>query len=49
MQLELVFDLTFVVAVAAVVTQLGHGVAEGHAAEVVRPFPQCSSPSGGPG
>jgi hypothetical protein len=37
-QLELLFDLTFVVAVAAVVTQLGHGVAEGHAAEVVGPF-----------
>jgi low temperature requirement protein LtrA len=39
-QLELLFDLTFVVAVAAVVTQLGHGVAEGHAADVVAPFLQ---------
>ena len=39
-QLELLFDLTFVVAVAAVVAQLGHGVAEGHAAEVVGPFLQ---------
>jgi low temperature requirement protein LtrA len=39
-QLELLFDLTFVVAVAAVVTQLGHGVAEGHATEVVAPFLQ---------
>jgi low temperature requirement protein LtrA len=37
-QLELLFDLTFVVAVAAVVKQLGHGVAEGHAGEVVVPF-----------
>jgi low temperature requirement protein LtrA len=39
-QLELLFDLTFVVAVAAVVAQLGHGVAEGHASEVVGPFLQ---------
>ena len=39
-QLELLFDLTFVVAIAAVVAQLGHGVAEGHAAEVVGPFLQ---------
>ena len=39
-QLELLFDLTFVVAVAAVVTQLGQGVAEGPAAEVVGPFLQ---------
>jgi low temperature requirement protein LtrA len=39
-QLELLFDLTFVVAVAAIVEQLGHGVAEGHAAEVVAPFLQ---------
>jgi low temperature requirement protein LtrA len=38
--LELLFDLTFVVAVAALVTQLGHGVAEGHAAEAVGPFLQ---------
>ena len=38
--LELLFDLTFVVAIAAVVVQLGHGVAEGHAVEVVGPFLQ---------
>ncbi|GAA4734563.1 low temperature requirement protein A [Phytohabitans rumicis] len=39
-QLELLFDLTFVVAIAAVVLQLGHGLAEGHAAAVVGPFLQ---------
>jgi low temperature requirement protein LtrA len=39
-QLELLFDLTFVVAIAAVVAQLGHGVVEGHAAEVLGPFLQ---------
>jgi low temperature requirement protein LtrA len=39
-QLELLFDLTFVVAIAAVVVQLGHGVVEGHAAEAVGPFLQ---------
>src|SRR3954447_21028251 len=39
-QLELLFDLTFVVAVAAAVVQLGHGLAEGHAADVVWPFLQ---------
>ena len=39
-QLELLFDLTFVVAVAAVVVQLGHGMAEGHAVEAVGPFLQ---------
>jgi low temperature requirement protein LtrA len=39
-QLELLFDLTFVVAIAAVVVQLGHGLAEGHAMEVVGPFLQ---------
>jgi low temperature requirement protein LtrA len=33
-QPELLFDLTFVVAIAAVVVQLGHGVIGGHAAEV---------------
>lgn len=37
-QLELLFDLTFVVAVAGIVAQLGHGIAEGHAAKVVGPF-----------
>jgi low temperature requirement protein LtrA len=39
-QLELLFDLTFVVAVAGLVTQLTHGLAEGHAADVVAPFLQ---------
>ena len=39
-QLELLFDLTFVVAIAAVVVQLGHGIIDGHAAEVVGPFLQ---------
>ena len=39
-QLELLFDLTFVVAVAAVVAQLGHGLVGGHAAEAVPPFLQ---------
>jgi low temperature requirement protein LtrA len=39
-QLELLFDLTFVVAIAAVVEQLGHGVGEGHAVQVVGPFLQ---------
>ncbi|TQM36937.1 low temperature requirement protein A [Pseudonocardia cypriaca] len=39
-QLELLFDLTFVVAVAAVVAQLGHAVADGHAAQAVSPFLQ---------
>ncbi|WP_252445036.1 low temperature requirement protein A [Pseudonocardia humida] len=39
-QLELLFDLTFVVAVAAVVAQLGHGVVDGHAVDSVGPFLQ---------
>ena len=39
-QLELLFDLTFVVAIAALVVQLAHGVAEGHAADVVGLFLQ---------
>jgi low temperature requirement protein LtrA len=39
-QLELLFDLTFVVAIAAIVVQLAHGVAEGHAADVVGLFLQ---------
>src|ERR1700754_176355 len=39
-QLELLFDLTFVVAVAGLVAQLAHGVAEGHAAEALAPFLQ---------
>jgi low temperature requirement protein LtrA len=38
--LELLFDLTFVVAVASVVVQLSHGIAEGHAASVLGPFLQ---------
>jgi len=36
--LELLFDLTFVVAVGSLVAQLAHQVAEGHAAEVIGPF-----------
>jgi low temperature requirement protein LtrA len=39
-QLELLFDLTFVVAVAAITDQLAHTVAEGHAREGVLPFLQ---------
>ncbi|MFI5706925.1 low temperature requirement protein A [Kribbella sp. NPDC051620] len=38
--LELLFDLTFVVAVAAATAQLAHGVADGHAHESVVPFLQ---------
>lgn len=38
--LELLFDLTFVVAVAAVTAQLAHSIADGHAAEAVVPFLQ---------
>jgi low temperature requirement protein LtrA len=37
-QLELLFDLTFVVAIAALVRELGHGLAEAHAVQVVGPF-----------
>jgi hypothetical protein len=52
-QLELLFDLTFVVAVAAVAvavaTQLGHGVAEGMRRRSWGRSCWCSSPSGGPG
>ena len=36
--LELLFDLTFVVAVGALVAQLAHKVAEGDAASTVGPF-----------
>jgi low temperature requirement protein LtrA len=36
--LELLFDLTFVVAVAQLVVQLAHGIEDGHAAEAVGPF-----------
>ena len=39
-QLELLFDLTFVVAVAGVTSQYAHGVADGHAVEGIVPFLQ---------
>ncbi|MFC5825906.1 low temperature requirement protein A [Nonomuraea insulae] len=39
-QLELLFDLTFVVAVAAVTAQLAHGIAEGHGLAGLVPFLQ---------
>jgi len=39
-QLELLFDLTFVVAVAAVTAQFAHHVAEGHALSGLLPFLQ---------
>src|SRR3954454_901806 len=39
-QLELLFDLTFVVAVAAAVAQLGHGLGAGHAATAVGAYLQ---------
>ena len=38
--LELLFDLTFVVAVAAVTAELAHGIADGHALEVLPAFLQ---------
>ncbi|MEV6415279.1 low temperature requirement protein A [Kribbella sp. NPDC051718] len=38
--LELLFDLTFVVAIAAVVAQLAHSIEEGHAHDAVVPFLQ---------
>ncbi|HEX5945654.1 MAG TPA: low temperature requirement protein A [Acidimicrobiales bacterium] len=38
--LELLFDLTFVVAVASVTAQLAHGIAEGHAVDGIVPFLQ---------
>jgi low temperature requirement protein LtrA len=38
--LELLFDLTFVVAIAAGVAQLAHGIEEGHAHDAVVPFLQ---------
>ena len=38
--LELLFDLTFVVAIASITSQLAHGIAEGHAGEVSLPFLQ---------
>jgi low temperature requirement protein LtrA len=39
-QLELLFDLTFVVAVAAVTAQLAHDIVEGHALAGIVPFLQ---------
>jgi low temperature requirement protein LtrA len=39
-ELELLFDLTFVVAVSAVTTQFAHSIAGGHAAAAVLPFLQ---------
>lgn len=39
-QLELLFDLTFVVAIASITAQLAHGIADGHAGEVLLPFLQ---------
>ncbi|WP_433187475.1 low temperature requirement protein A [Actinoallomurus sp. CA-150999] len=39
-QLELLFDLTFVVAVAAVTTQLAHSIADGHGLTGLLPFLQ---------
>ncbi|MBX3100622.1 MAG: low temperature requirement protein A [Salinibacterium sp.] len=36
--LELLFDLTFVVAVGSLVAQLAHAIVDGHAAEAVGPF-----------
>jgi low temperature requirement protein LtrA len=38
--LELLFDLTFVVAIASVVVQLAHKIAEGHAGNGIVPFMQ---------
>jgi low temperature requirement protein LtrA len=39
-QLELLFDLTFVVAIASITTQFAHAIAEGHAAAGIGPFLQ---------
>jgi low temperature requirement protein LtrA len=39
-QLELLFDLTFVVAIAAVTAQLAHSIADGHALDSLVPFLQ---------
>lgn len=36
--LELLFDLTFVVAISTLVVQLAHSIADGHAAEAIGPF-----------
>ncbi|MEV6864500.1 low temperature requirement protein A [Streptosporangium subroseum] len=37
-QLELLFDLTFVVAIASITAQLAHSIAEGHALDGLIPF-----------
>ncbi len=37
-QLELLFDLTFVIAIARITVELAHGLASGHVAESVVPF-----------
>jgi low temperature requirement protein LtrA len=39
-QLELLFDLTFVIAVARITLELAHAIAEGHAVEGIVPFLQ---------
>jgi low temperature requirement protein LtrA len=39
-QLELLFDLTFVVAVASITSQLAHGIEGGHGRDVFTPFLQ---------
>jgi low temperature requirement protein LtrA len=39
-QLELLFDLTFVIAVAAVTSRLAHAIADGHALDALVPFLQ---------
>ena len=36
--LELLFDLTFVVAIASLTAQLAHGIAEGHVLDELAPF-----------
>ncbi|PRY67851.1 low temperature requirement protein LtrA [Glaciihabitans tibetensis] len=36
--LELLFDLTFVVAIAQIAAELAHGIADGHAGEVLVPY-----------
>jgi len=36
--LELLFDLTFVVAIAQIASELAHAVAEGHAGDAIMPF-----------
>jgi low temperature requirement protein LtrA len=39
-QLELLFDLTFVVAIASATAQLAHSIGKGHALEGLPPFLQ---------